>query len=840
MKISANWMQQLAGGVKIMPKGGINELTQKIGTQLGAVEEVIDLGQMYKGIIIAKVVSCEKHPNADKLRVCLIDDGGKVKKIKRDKDGYIQVVCGAPNVAVGQTVVWLPPGSIVPSSADKDPFTLEARELRGVVSNGMLASASELAISDDHNGIVVLDSGKAGDDFAKTFGLDDYIIDIENKMFTHRPDCFGMLGVTREIAGITHQKFSSPDIYKKPTTLQDDSFRGVTLESGVEELKLKIINELPELVTRFMALAFSDITVSSSPFWLQVVLSKVGIRPINNIVDLTNYYMVLTGQPLHAYDYDKVKNLSDSVATIVVRKPRDNEKLELLNGKTITPWAESILIATDKKAIGIGGVMGGADTEVDSSTRNIILECANFDMYSIRKSSMENGVFSDAVTRFNKGQSPLQCDRVLAWISNDLVSNYKAKIAGQLHDKTAKLKANSVVKVSPDFINERLGLRLTLNQMKQLLECVEFKILPTASKQLTIEVPFWRTDIEIAEDIVEEIGRLYGYDHLPLVLPMRDLTPAKANDDIAFKQQLRNILAKAGANEMLNYNFVHGNLLEKVGQDTKMAYQLSNAISPDLQFYRLDLVPSLLEKVHINIKAGTNEFTIFEINKAHNKHHVSKEDGLPVEFNMLALVYASNTTKGQAAYYTVKKYLEYLAEMLNISFDYKTIDTENSYPVYRPFDISRSANIYIKGTQINVGIVGEFKSNVISKLKLPDLSAGFEISIEELQNNISNKPMYSPISKYPKVTQDVTLKVKSEAKYSDLTSVLENGLQLLDNMKYDLIPIDIYQGEDKAFKNITYRLSIASYEKTLTDKEVNRILEKLTEDAKNSFEAVRI
>ena len=292
MKVSLKTVRQFTN-VDI----GVEELVEKINQQLGAVEEVIDLGSRYQGAVIARVVKCTKHPDADKLSVCEIDAG---------TGENIQVVCGAPNVREDLWVVWLQPGATVPATAnDKEPFVLGARELRGVVSNGMLASAKELALGDDHNGIVELIeadllNGKAleaGASFAETFGLDDTIIDIENKMFTHRPDLFGQLGVAREIAGIQNQQFKSPDWY-----LETPQFAETT------DLELEVVNEAADAVPRFMAVAMKDVVVRPSPLWLQCALVAMGGKPINNIVDVTNYVMLMTAQPTHAYDYDKLRS----------------------------------------------------------------------------------------------------------------------------------------------------------------------------------------------------------------------------------------------------------------------------------------------------------------------------------------------------------------------------------------------------------------------------------------------------------------------------------------------------------------------------------------------------
>lgn len=904
MKVSVNWLRQFLD-FELPP---VDELVEKIGAQLGAVEEVESLGERYRGIIVAKVVSCEKHPNADKLSVCKIDDGGKAENVERDENGHVQVVCGAPNVREGMMVAWLPPGSIVPESAGKDPFVLEARDLRGVMSNGMLASAKELAIGDSHEGILEIpeefptvhrsqftvheeqegkpktenawktENGKRkiepGDDFAQTFKLNDYIIDIENKMFTHRPDCFGALGVAREIAGILHKPFKSPDWYKINPNFPDTE----------TDLPLVIQNDLPDLVPRFSAITLSDVEVRPSPIWLQVALSKVGQKPINNIVDLTNFYMLVTGQPLHAYDYDKVKSLStESGAKIVVRYPHEGEKVALLNGKEIEPRSEAIMIATDQKAIGLGGVMGGAETEVDEQTKNIILECANFDMYSIRRTSMAHGLFTDAVTRFNKGQSPLQTLAVLAKITTDIQNIANAKVANGVIDvKNEKLEITSPynnfkladgstpkvfsdwsslvapIAITTDFINGRLGLDLKPQEIIELLTNVEFRAYvehPDYPNEITVYVPFWRTDIEIQEDIVEEVGRLYGYDHLPLELPRRSIRPVAKDGILEMKATIRTSLAKAGANEVLTYSFVHGDLLEKAGQNKDLAFKISNALSPDLQYYRLSLTPSLLEKIHPNIKAGYDEFAIFELGKAHTLHENDPfEPTVPKEVNALSFVYAAKKASKGAPYYVARNYLTSLLEGYHAD-QIITLEPLTNADLYNnpwleqmtaPYEPSRSAILrdITTGTDTSGliwGVVGEFKASVRRVLKLPETTAGFEIDpLLFLRQQIGR--MYTPLSRFPKVIQDITLKVAVDKAFGDVYSFVANQIAEVrpKHTYYTLEPISIYQPKNADHKNVTFRLTIASYEKTMRDEEVTKIFDAVATTAKDQLGAERV
>ena len=349
MKVNLDIVEKLVG-FELPP---VNELTARVNAQLGGVEENINIGERYAGARIVRVVECVKHPDADRLSVTKIDDGGAVADVERDDRGLVQVVCGAPNVHADMWAVWLPPRTAVPASFDEaEPFVLDARPLRGVLSQGMLAAGDELALNDDHDGIVEITTNdmpdgvelKAGASFAETFGLTGYILDIENKMFTHRPDCFGQLGVAREIAGILGKQFTSPEWYK---SLQDFAFGDGSLELTVE-------NQASDKVPRFMAVAIAGVEVKPSALWLQCQLVAMGGKPINNIVDATNYVMLMTAQPTHAYDYDKLRG-----GKLMARMAQSGEKLTLLNGKEYELTVDDIVIADGEGAIGLAGIMDG-------------------------------------------------------------------------------------------------------------------------------------------------------------------------------------------------------------------------------------------------------------------------------------------------------------------------------------------------------------------------------------------------------------------------------------------------------------------------------------------------
>lgn len=833
MNVSVNWLKQYLN-FDLPP---VDELVQKIGAQLGEVEGVTDLGARYQGVYIVKVVVCEKLEKSDHLHRCLIDDGGVVQGVERNADGLVQVLTGAPNVHQDMLGVWLPPGTTVPDSiVASDPFVLTARPMLGEMSNGMLASPKELAIGDGHEGLLELNadewlpSGLAlepGADFAKVFALDDHIIEIENKMFTHRPDCFGILGVAREIAGILGQPFKSPDWYA--------TVREVAAGS---DLQLQINNDIPEQVPRFMAVALKDVSVKPSPLWLQIDLARVGSKPISNIVDVTNYVMLLTGQPLHAYDYDKV-----GTGTLGARFARAGETVALLNGKTIELTDADMVITDGQKPIGLAGVMGGSETEVSADTRNIILEVANFNMYTIRRTSMRHGLFTDAVTRFNKGQSPLQNPNVLSLAIQSVQDVAGGSVASAVLDDNhtdGRTSVHAPVTVSTQFVNDRLGAEQSVADMSRLLTNVEFDVQAT-DDQLTVTAPFWRTDIELPEDVVEEIGRLYSLDKLPLQLPFRPITPATPNALLQQKIALRHSLVRAGANELLTYSFVHGNLLDAATQPRDKAFEVTNALSPDLQYYRYSALASLLNKVHPNIKAGYDSFALFELGKGHNIDY-KDADGLPLELENLDLVYASKTDQQGAAYYQARRYLDVLAADFGVTLTYKPLTEDPHTPMSDPFDYQRAAQVFVG--EAPLGMIGEFKAKVRKALKLPTCTAGFTISQTQLLTAAQAAGQsYRPLPRYPKTQQDICLRVSAGTSYADLADLVHRTLQ--DQKPEQTLQtvelLDIYQPADTAdFKHITFRVTLASFVKTMTDQEVSTLLNAVSAEAAKTYQAERV
>ncbi len=832
MIVSLNWLKQYT---KItLP---VDELSTLIGARLVEIEEVIDLGKKYQGIIVAKVVSVADHPNADKLHVCMIDDGGKAKGVKRDSDGLVQVVCGAPNVHKGLLVAWLPPSSTVPASFDDDePFVLGTRELRGVISNGMLASAAELAIGDNHDGILEIDvDAKPGDDFAKLYQLDDYLLDIENKSLTHRPDCFGIIGLAREIAAITGQQFNTPDWLLNTKTDIKRSPSAAT--------PLKVTTKNPELSDRYQAVVLGSADENATtPVQIQSWLARVGIKPISPIVDVTNYLMALTGQPLHAFDYDKFTNLNKGKAEIVVRAGKKGEKLKLLDSRDIELTPQDIIIASGDVPVALAGAMGGSSTAIDTNTTNILLESASFNLYNLRGTQMRHGIFTDAITRFTKGQSPEQTAPVLSQTANMLSTVANAEVSSPVIEQYPGKQKPVAVHIKPSTINQVLGTQYAKDAIVSTLKHAEFDV-SSKGDQLNVMAPYWRADIHIPEDIIEEIGRINGYDEITPSLPTRAFVATMPSELEKLKQNIRCILSRAGANDILSYSFVHGDLLAAVGQRPSDSFALTNALSPRLQYYRQTLTPSLLELVHPNIKAGFDEFTLFEINKTHNKVHSKDAEGLPGELEMTALVYAnkkpSNPSTGGSAFYTIKRQLDFLATQLGLVFEYSAIDKKPDYPVTAPFDHKRSAYITEKNSGVFIGIVGEYRPSVIKTLKLPNTVAGCELGTEDLLKAAqAADTSYKPLGRYPSTTQDITFQISQDTPFAQVVAVIEGALGKIE-LDWSLAPLGAYQASDTAtsIKNLSFRVTLADQSQTITKDIANQAISIVTKAVSTQLKA---
>ncbi len=859
MIISVNWLKKFVD-IDV----SIDVLAQRIGERLVEIESVEDLSEKYKDVRIVRVVSCQPVADSDHLNVTKIDDGGVVQGIARDEDGLVQVVCGAPNVRAGLFVAWLPPASIVPETfGTADVFTLGSRTLRGQMSHGMLASAKELALYDDHAGILEIDPAGAavpivaGASFADVYELNDHLLDIENKSLTHRPDAFGVIGFAREVAGILGKPFQTPE-WLLQTAWQEAR---VQAELPAHPALPKVFIDDPALSHRFQALVLSGLNqAAESPLWMQTYLSRSGVRPITAAVDISNYLMLLTGQPTHAYDYDKLRRIAGADFTIRVRTALPDEQLTLLDGTRITLDASDIVIAAGDQAIGLAGVMGGASTAVDETTQTIIFEAATFDLYHIRASQMRHGIFSEAVTRFTKGVPAELGTPVIAEAARLLARHTGATVHGAPVDTYVQQEESVLLSLTVERVNKTLGTQFTAEDVAGLLENVDFVVTRTSETaqtghtsqgraghtgaDLQVTAPYWRQDIHIIEDVIEEIGRLAGFDTITPTLPARDFSAVRPDGFDTFRATIRSILSRAGANEVLTYSFVHGDLLQKANLTLDNSYRITNSLSPELQYYRQSLTPSLLAQVQPNVKAGYSSFALYELNKVHQKADGLTAEAVPVERDSLGFVRTAPAGDG-VAYFEAKHTVAYSMEQLQVAVSYVAINTTDPEPkaaVFEaPFDRIRSARIVHTATGRVIGIVGEYAHAVQKAFKIAGQTAGFELDVRALYevSRVSGDETheaspgglraYRPLTRFPGTERDVCFQVPGACTYETVLTAAQQSLALLLSAEgHELItsvePVDIYQPQDSDVKNVTLKFKFASYERTMTNEEVTTLV----------------
>lgn len=834
MKISLN---KIKSYVKTPAELSDQELITLIGSRLVEVEEVIDLAPAYQKIYIAKVEKAEPIPGTH-LHLCEIDAGEHNAEFNQLENGLIQVVCGAPNVHAGMLAVWIAPGAIVPETYGNENFKISVRKLQSYESNGMLAGADELGFSSEHKTIAEVDPANArpGDLFAEIFDLNDKILDVENKSLTHRPDCFGLVGFAREVAGILGLQFTEPPIFEninKSLKLQNQSLVDVKITD-------------PELCPRYTCAVFElkDNTPSRYLTEDAVFLAKAGMRAIDPMVDLTNILMLETGQPLHAFDYDKlvaVGGKKDS-AKIIVRAARAGEELQLLDGRTITLEDFDIVITSNDIPVALAGAMGGKNTEIDASTRRVVLESATFSLYHLRKTQMAHGIFSEAITRFTKGQPAALCGAVLedalVWLSVQPLAINESYPAPQ---------KQTVVKITTSEINDLLGTEYTTAEITQTLENVGFKVVsrseqhsfsgPSATDDapiresctngstLKVTSPAWRTDIHIKEDIIEEVGRLLGYDNIALSLPHKPFVESEIDPVFRFKRQIRQILSHDLAmHELLTYSFVSRDLLAKVGQDPADSYEIVNSISPELQCFRQQIAPSLLDKVRENLKAGHRDFTLYELNQVTAKSAGLDADKVPVLSTHLGIVDLHDF------YHLKAVVLALLRQKLKLDLSYRAITPDSAvaeaYPYLEP---AHSAELVWRDRSL--GAFGEVKAGVLRKFKLEQVVSALELRLDDLANTDPELKIEFKLSKFPAVERDLTLKLAADISYWRVREMLESALQST-KLLFSVAPLSVYQATpDDSTKNLSFHLKFANLDHTLTSTEISAIMDQITVSA---------
>lgn len=797
MLLSYKWLNEY-----INIDDNAEKLADKITRGGLEVEEVIRLNEELSGLVVGYVVSKEKHPDAEKLNVCKVDVGN---------EELLQIVCGAPNVEAGQYVIVATVGAKLPG------IKIKKAKLRGVESQGMICSLKELGFNQSvipkhsQDGIFVFSSEqKLGMDVVELLNLNDSIIDIS--ITPNRADALSMRGLVYEVAALYGKKsnFKSELENKK----YGDTNIAVTIES--------------DKCSTYYAQVVKNIEVKESPLWLQTKLMNSGIRPINNIVDITNYVLLEFGQPMHAFDKDLLGN------NILVRQAKEEEKLVTLDGEERTLTINDLVITDGTKPVALAGVMGGKDTEVNNGTTSIILESAYFNPISVRKTSAYHGLRSDSSARFEKGIDPklqlLALERAVELILELCPQAEVEQYVGKQQEIIEK-----EITVSTEYLNNILGLSLASKEIEDKLLALGFSVKNNNS-ELVIKIPTRRPDITIKQDIAEEVVRLYGYDNVPATLPK--FTKA-TKGGLTYKQkmirELRRAYLNVGFSDTINYSLVSEEEASQFTQEKNINVKLLMPMTETHSTLRQSLIPGLLNTVSYNLARQQKNLKFIEIGRVF--FGSGDEDIQPKEelYLSAALTGKEQLTKWlkeekDIDFYSAKGYLELLFDKLGITenITYEKASIEKMHP-------GRTANVIYKGEII--GFVGEVHPMYAREIDL-NTTYVFEINLDKVIFNEKVKPLYSEISKYPMVTRDIALLIDKKDEFRNI----ENVVLSINNKLISKVELfDIYEGiglpEDK--KSIAITVTYSDKEKTLNEGEINNAHNKIVSELESYGAIIR-
>ncbi|RHW33441.1 phenylalanine--tRNA ligase subunit beta [Lysinibacillus yapensis] len=789
MLVSLNWLKQYVDIDHLAPQ----DLAEKITRSGIEVDAVIDRSQGMTNVVVGYVVSKEKHPDADKLNVCQVEVGeGDVR----------QIICGAPNVAAGQKVIVALPGARLPGGVK-----IKKAKMRGQESNGMICSLQELGIEgrvvpkDYADGIYVLpEDAVPGSDALELIGLRDTVLELG--LTPNRSDALSMLGVAYEVAAILSQEVNLPEIQYNTTSEKAEDYIQVRVEAKENPL--------------YAAKVVKNVKIAQSPLWLQHYLMAAGVRPHNNVVDITNYILMEYGQPLHAFDYDALKTNE-----IVVRLAKEGEKIITLDDQERTLKAHNLVITNGEEPVAIAGVMGGANSEVTSDTTTVVIEAAYFEGFSVRRTSKELGLRSDSSARFEKGVDP---NRVL--LAAERAAQLLQELAGgEVLEGTVAVddldKTPARVVVSPDFINARLGMKISLEDMLEILNRLKFDV-EAANGFLIIDVPTRRQDIKIEEDIVEEIARLYGYDEIPMTLPVNyeqvgGLTSYQAKRRIA-----RNVMEGAGLYQAVTYSLTSEELAQKFAFKAEATTKLLMPMSEERSILRQSLIPHLVETASYNVARKADSVALYEVGSVFLGQTAEE---LPYEEEHIALVisgkWVDNAWQGEKLtvdFFVAKGIVESLFEKLGLTerVTYEKATVEGLHP-------GQTAAILLDGEK--VGLIGGLHPAERKKYDLKETFVA-EINLQAILEAEVEEIVYKPIPRFPAITRDIALVLDRSTPAGEISEIIRKaGTKLLKDVKV----FDVYEGDkmeaDK--KSVAFSLTYFNPERTLTDEEVVNAHEKV-------------
>ncbi len=784
LKLSYNWLKEY-----LKTEKSVFEVAKELSLKGQSVDRVNEVKPAFKGVITAKILDIQKHPNADKLRLATVN-AGKFKST---------VVCGAPNINVGQVVPLAVEGAEV-SDPQGNPFVIKKAKIRDVESNGMLCSQKELGIGQDHTGIMILPSDTPlGKPLEKVLDLNDYILEVE--VTSNRPDAMSVVGLAREASACLgvklNWKMPKPDL------------------KVVKKLPLSVEVKEPKLCPKYLGIVITDVKVSPSPLWLQTRLLASGLRPINNLADITNYILLEYGRPMHVFDYDKLNGQK-----IIVRKAKAGESILALDGKIYQLKPQHLVIADEKAPVAIAGVMGGELSGATEMTKTIVFESATFDPVLIRKTARELNLHSESSDLFEKNLHP---ETTIAGMLKaiELVQKLAGgKVASVVFDSNKNKFQPNKIKFDTNGVKRHLGIEIPISMIKNILDSLGFTV--SGSKTLSVTVPWWRqNDVVYDYDLIEEIARIYGYHNLPVNLPQGEIPQEKKDLTFFWENLIKNSLAGLGFTEVLNYSMISANLLEKTKFKPSEALKIHNPLNEELEYLRPTLLSGILQNVSENLN-NFSEIKIFELSNVYLKN---KETELPAEVSKVtgAVVWENEI------YLEAKGIVEFLLKKLGIS-GYNLKATDSACPLW---EAGQCLDILKEGKFL--GQFGIIKNDILEKFGIKKPVGIFDFEISSLMNFATTVKSFLPIPEFPSIVRDLAIVVDDKISWGQVSDSVNQADQLIAGIEYLSTFTDSSLGGNK--KSLAFRIVFRAKDRTLKSEEVDEVIKKVVQKLQSSFGA---
>ena len=784
MLISLNWLKQY---VEI--KESIEEVANAL-TMIGQEVEAIEIqGENLENVVIGQIVEFDRHPNSDRLTLLKVNVG---------EGEPLQIICGATNHKLNDKVVVAKIGATLPGD-----FKIKKSKIRDVESYGMLCSEEELSFAKESDGIIILpEDAPIGKEYREYLNLNDVIFELE--ITPNRPDCLSHIGIAREIAAYYDRKVKYPSIEINET-----------IESINTLIKVNIDDK--ERCKRYVGKIVKNVKVQESPEWLKRRIQAMGLNPINNIVDITNFVMFEYNQPMHAFDFDKLKG------NINVRAAKENEEITTLDGVDRVLKNNELVIADEERAIAIAGIIGGDATKIDNETKNIFVEVAYFTPDNIRRTSRELGIFTDSSYRNERGMDIQNLETVVERAVSLIAEVAGGEILSDTIDRYLEKPEKYEISLNLEKLNKFIGKNLSSDEVAKILTNLNIEIKTIGEDKMLLTPPTYRGDLIRPADIYEEVIRMYGFDNIEARMPVMSIESGEENTNFKVSRIIREILREQGLNEVINYSFIPKSAKELFSFEDGII-EIKNPLSEDMAIMRPSLVYSLVNNIKENLNRNQTDLKIFEVSKTF-KNLGSAKDGLATEELKVAIALSGredknlwNQTKTDYDFYDLKGYIEYLFERLNINkFNLERAKDVNFHP-------GVSAEIKI-GEDV-IGIFGELHPTLINNVGIKREKVFFaEINLTKLMKYMKIKVNYESISKYPEVLRDLAITLDKDILVGNMTKDIKKKVNLVE--KIDIF--DVYSGDkvEAGKKSVAMSIVLRDKTRTLTDQDIDTAMKNI-------------